>query len=378
MIVIFIALALNFNLFSNSEKTKTIILPPSKEEVLIVNKPQAINTTRNYTVIIDNNLSQELKKLLQEAETFSRYNKSSEALALYEKVIEKSQNSKDIKILKLFAEACFKKAHTHYAYPNFDISAAIESYELISNKFINSHDKALLLLYMEAKIQQAPFISKNEILLAYDELIDKFTNDKEQRFDKEIEELLFAKSFALMGVDDEEAIEVLDSIIAKYKDKSKLPNTVKYSILNNIELSIITANDTEKYVDLAEQYMSDSPDTQPLLDMLNIIKNAQNLEQDEALEKWNKEHQDYDFPNWDFSELRKWVNNMEIPDAQARIRKYLDIFEKQKYLTSYQVQTTEPIKERRKKTDESDSHFDDSLNIELENSYSNPYSVDAY
>jgi len=89
-----------------------------------------------------------------------------------------------------------------------------------------------------------------------------------------------------MGVNDEEAIEVLDSLIAKYKDKKNLPLTVKYSILNNIELSIITSNDTERYVDLANKYMGDEPDTKPLLGMLSIIKNSQELEQSEALEAW--------------------------------------------------------------------------------------------
>jgi len=73
--------------------------------------------------------------------------------------------------------------------------------------------------------------------------------------------------------------------------------------------------------------------------MLSIIKNSQELEQSEALESWNKEHADYDFPNWDFSELRKWVNNMEIPESQKRIRHYLDVFEKQKYKNLYQAPT---------------------------------------
>jgi len=336
VIVILIALALNFNLFSDSITVqnpiedsieKVQIEHHTEKKLLIVDSPSKI--------VAESNLSKELQELLNKAQKLFRKSKDAEALLLYEEVIEKSKDSKEIKILKLFAEACFKKATVHYIYPTYDTDSAIESYQLIIDKFKNKYNKELLITYMKAKIQQAQFTSKEEIIISYDELIEKFQNDKEKRFKKEIEEMLYAKSFALMGVNDEEAIEVLDNIIAKYDDKSNLPDTVKFSILNNIELSIITSNDTEKYVDLANKYMADSPDTKPLLDMLDIIKNAQELDQSEALEQWGEEHNKYNFPDWDFSELRKWVNKMETPESQKRIRQYLDMFEKQKYKNLY-------------------------------------------
>ena len=345
VLVMLIALALNFDLFSDSitlpkpiEKSieKIQIVHHTNKKLLIVDSPNKI--------VAESNLSKELQELLNIAQKLFRKNKDAEALLLYEEVIAKSKDSKEIKILKLFAEACFKKAMVHYIYPSYDTDSAIESYELIIDKFKDKYNKELLITYMKAKIQQSQFSPKEEIIITYDELIEKFQNDKEERFTKEIEEMLYAKSFALMGVNDEEAIEVLDNIIAKYDDKSNLPDTVKFSILNNIELSIITSNDTEKYVDLANQYMADSPDTKPLLDMLSIIKNAQDLEQSEALEQWNEEHNAYNFPDWDFSELRKWVNKMETPKSQKRIRQYLDLFEKQKYKNPYQTQAaTVPV-----------------------------------
>ena len=335
--VTLIALALNFDLFSNSTIVKKPIVPSvEKVEVVSKEKNKPIIVTLPQTITLESNLSKELQALLHKAQKLFQKSKDSEALLVYEKVIQMSRNSKEIKVLKLFAEACLKKANVHYIYPNYDINAAIESYELIINDFKNKYNKELLLTYMGAKLQQSKFISKDELLVTYDELIEKFQNDQEKRFEKEIEELLYAKSFALMGIDDDEAIEVLDSIIAKYKDKKNLPDTVKFSILNNIELSIITANDTEKYVDLANQYMADSPDTKPLLEMLSIIKNAQDLDQTEELKQWNEEHNSYNFPDWDFSELRKWVNKMETPESQKRIREYLNIFEQQKYRKVYQ------------------------------------------
>jgi len=334
-IVIISSLVLNFDLFSDSITTpKTVEKSISNIDVKTPIK-KTIISENNLTVTQEDNLSKELQALLNQADTLFRKNKDAEALLLYEAIIEKSKNSTEINILTLFAQACFQKATLHSIYPSYDTDSAIESYELIIDKFKDNDNKELLLIYMKAKIQQAQFRSKEEIIISYDELIEKFQNDKEKRFTKEIEEILYAKSFALMGVNDDEAIEVLDNIIAKYEDKSNLPDTVRFSILNNIELSIITANDSEKYVDLANQYMADSPDTKPLLDMLDIIKNAQELDQSEALEQWNAKYNTYNFPDWDFSELRKWVNKMETPESQKRIRQYLDIFEKQKYQDIY-------------------------------------------
>ena len=335
-IVTLIALALNFNLFSNSETLqKPIEKSIEKIKDIPKNTKKIITNNTQKNILTDNNLSKELKELIHRAQKLFQAHKDSEALLLYEEVIKKSKDSNEVKILKLFAQACFEKAAIHYVYPNNDIEAAIESYELMIKKFKIKYNKDLLLIYMRARLGQARFTSKDELLVAYDEVIEKFQKDKEKRFEKEIEELLYAKSFALMGVNDEEAIAVLDSLIAKYSDKSNLPDTVKFSILNNIELSIITSNDPDKYIDLANKYMADSPDTKPLLEMLSIVKNSQDLEQDEALEAWNKEHGDYLFPDWDFSELRKWVNKMETPQSQKRVRKYLDFFEKQKYKKIY-------------------------------------------
>jgi len=361
-IVMLIALALNFNLFSDAPPVhKSIEKSAKKEPVSTTKKEIVISDDYSNTPLIENNLTKELQALLKKANRLYRKNRESEALSLYDKVIAKSKNSTDVKVLKLFAQACFTKATIYAVYPSYDMDTAKENYELVINNFKDKYNKELLLIYMQAKLQHAQMTSKEQILIAYDELIEKFQKDKEQRFEKEIEELLFNKSFALMGVDDEEAIEVLDSLIAKYKDQKNLPDTVKYSILNNIELSIITSNDTERYVDLANKYMADEPDTKPLLDMLSIIKNAQELEQSEALEAWNKEHSDYAFPDWDFSELRKWVNDMETPESQERVRHYLDIFEKQKYKNLYQsAGATVPV----------DPTYSDEA---TQNTYPNPY-----
>lgn len=395
-IVMTLAVVLNFDALTQAEKIEQPIAKHVKKQQVETVEQKATPTPRiEEEIIVDDTLAKKLQKLLDKAQILFNKNKDDEALSLYEEVIETAKNSSDIKILKLFAKACFGKATIHYIYPNYDAQSALESYELISKKFENHTNKELLLLYIEAKIKQNPFLSKEEIVTNYDELIEKFTNDKERRFKKEVEELLFAKSFALMGVDNEEAIEVLDSIIASYNDKSVLPDTVRFSILNNIELSIITDNNSDKYVDLAKQYMSDSPDTQPLLGMLNIIKDAKELDQAEALETWREKYPNYAFKDWDFSELRKWVNKMKIPEAKMRITTYLDAFEKQKYNNAFQPSVSinpkdlayadsttqnqqeeafDEVEEGEEVVYEPDPYQSELLAVESEITYPNPYS----
>lgn len=378
VIVILLAISLNFDFFADPISPKKTVQTIHPKKVLVdtveetVQTPSIVEETKFKAT-----LAQELERLLSKAKKLFQKNKDTEALVLYEEIIERSIHSHEVKILKIFAEASFDKATVHYIYPNNDINSAIETYELMIKRLHTSDNKELLITYMKAKIQQAQFSSKDELLTVYDELIKKFSKDAEQRFEKEIEELLISKSFALMGVNDEEAIEVLDSLIAKYDDKTKLSQSVRYSILNNIELSIITSNEPDKYVDLANQYMSDSPDTKPLLDMLSIVKNAQDLEQTEALAQWNSEHADYNFPDWDFSELRKWVQKMEIPEVQTRINAYLDIFEKQKYKSYYQVPSTKPTQPT-VDNEEGSLLYTTDENAETPNYEADPYLNDIY
>ncbi len=404
-LVIIAALILNIEFLSTqpiiSTTNQNSTLEKLTQKSSIVEKKQSI-PSKEVEGSLDDNLSKEIELLLKNAEKFFRNNQDDEALLLYDKIISKAIKSKDLKVLKLFAQACFEKATLHSIYPNHDFDLAIESYELIVDKLEHSRDKELLLLYMQAKLKQAQLSSKEDLLIAYDELIEKFESDKKNDFNKEIDELLFAKSFALMGIDDEEAIEVLDTIIAKYSDKNNLPDTVKYSILNNIELSIITANETEKYVDLAKKYMANSPDTKPLLGMLEIIKNAQELDQSEALKAWQETHGEYHFPDWDFSELRKWANTLEGSESQKRVLQYLDLFEKQKYKNIYIPEATvaidpiysdeatqnsasleekkdsqpieEMIEEQNSPIYEPDPYQNDLMGTEAEITYPNPYS----
>jgi len=359
IIVILLAIGLNVDIFSSSKEVAiqktpiTVEIPlnniekefnKNSKHISVINKNNSINS--------ENNLTLEVEKLLRKAHLLFRDSKDSEALELYKKIIQKTKNSKNLKILEQFTEACMQMAFLYQIYPNSDKEMAIETYTMVINKFQESKNSKLLEYYITATVQQAYLFEKEERTYIYDELIKKFENHHDKKLQKRVEELLINKSFELMGKEDEEAMEILDKLINKYEKREgteKLPEAIEFAILNNLELSIITSNDDEKYVDLANKYLSDSPDTKPLLEMLDIIKNAQYLEQDDALERWKDENEKYYFDDWSFEEMRRWMNRMEDKGTKDRVKKYIDAFENYKYNRDGKENTVEMVNISHKK-----------------------------
>ena len=60
--------------------------------------------------------------------------------------------------------------------------------------------------------------------------------------------------------------------------------------------------------------------------MLNILREAQVGNQDNALRVWQEENRNYQFSNWSFDELQKWNQQMEEGEAKTRIKNYLNEF----------------------------------------------------
>ena len=346
IVVLLVAIGLNFDdLFSNNhqpiKKMPVVEVPvevitPSIEELSPI-KIETVKIESNRSIIIskpsESNLTQEVQALIKKANQLFQNSKDDEAMALYYEVIKKTEKSQDPILLKQFVEAYLQIAFLYQIYPNSDQDASIEAYDMIINRFKESNNTELLGAYIHAKIQQAYLLTNEERLDTYDELIKKFEHHKSRALQEKVEELLISKSFDLMGKDDEEAMQILDTLIDKYKNQkdTPLPEQIEMAILNNLELAIITNNDDDKYRDLAKEYLSESSDTKPLLDMLNIIKNAQDLNQDEALAQWKKDYKTYRFKDWSFQELRRWIQKMEDKETQQRVTRYIDVFENHKY-----------------------------------------------
>lgn len=338
-IVSLVALWLNVDFSDDTSPTivQNTVEKPIVPEPTVQNRPVAVTTTsKSVLVTDDDNLSKEIQALFKQATLLFQKNLDEEALKIYNQIIQKIGNRSEIEDLKNFAQAYFQIGLIHQIYPNNDKDLAIEAYDMVIKRFEKSDDEVLLRLYIQAKLKQAYLFDDDERVEIYDELIKRFENYKGNKFQTEVEELLYTQSYALMGKDDDEAMRILDTIINKYDNGSNtpLPSSVKTSILNSIELAIITNNDDSKYRELADQYLSDSSDTKPLLSMLDIIRNAQDLEQDEALSNWKEEYANYRFPDWSFQELRNWMLKIEDKATQDRIKKYLDAFENHKYNTT--------------------------------------------
>jgi tetratricopeptide (TPR) repeat protein len=341
----------------------------SKEVVILDVEPKKIAITSNSykkIKVVSINLYDEMKALFQKANTFSIEEKHVAAREIYDIIIDKLKNQKETKLLKLYYNAQILKSHQlnddeaievyNEIIENFSKSDDIELLKRFANaqfyksyllneedticvydeviaKFKDSNHSELLKEYSSAQFSKAYLLSRyfkeiGEAIDVYDEIIDKFESYKGDEFKQDLTNAMFAKSFLLMSEDCEKSMEVLDELIAKCAiEKTKVvTQTFEYSVVNNIELALITSNDDSSYRELADEYLSDLKDTKPQLDMLEILKNAQDLNQDELMNRWKEEYKDYHFENWSFEELRTWNNKMEDGEKKNRIKVYLDEF----------------------------------------------------
>jgi len=254
------------------------------------------------------------------------------ALNIYDEVIRKFSKSSNIILLKIYTQAQFNKSYLTTGNDSLDI------FNQIIKDLKNQTDKELLLQRHKAQQNKAYLLEqylnqKEEAIEVYDDIIEEFSSYEGEEYQEIVENALLQKSFLLMDYDDEEAIEIYDKIIKRYETAMKnnnslspVPLKMEYSIINNIELSLITNNDDSSYRELAEKYLSNIKDTKPQLEMLEILKNAQVSNQDEALNTWQEENKEYSFKNWSFEGLEHWNEHMEEGEQKSRIKHYLNEF----------------------------------------------------
>lgn len=286
---------------------------------------------RDYNDIIEkfkNSDVVSLLKLYYNAQTLKAYLLDrDEAIEVYDEIINKFKNSDSVELLKKFILAEYSKTYLSNTNETIDI------YDEIINKFKNSKDKTLLkelatVEFSKARLLNDYLQNPSEAIDIYDDMINQFGVYEENEFKQIVADALFAKSYLLMRDNGEESMEILDELIDRYKNSTDkgLAKNFEYSVINNIELALVTNNDDSDYRDLADKYLSDIADTKPQIEMLEILKNAQEENEDEALKKWETEYKDYQFENWSFEELQRWNNNMEDGEEKKRIKNYLNQF----------------------------------------------------
>ena len=286
---------------------------------------------KDYNTVIEkfkNSDDISLLKLYYNAQILKAYLlDKDEAIDVYDEIIKKFGKSDNIELLKKFVSAEYSKTYLS------NVDETIDIYDEIINKFKNSTNKELLKELATAEFSKARLLNEylqnpSDSIDIYDDIINKFEGCEGNEFKQIVADALFAKSYLLMKDNGEESMEILDELIDRYKNSTDkgLAKNFEYSVINNIELALITNNDDSDYRELADKYLSDKADTKPQLDMYNILKNAQEENQDEAIKEWEKKYKDYRFENWSFEELQRWNRDMEDSEAKKRIKRYLDGF----------------------------------------------------
>lgn len=296
----------------------------------------------NIKLSNQDNKYKEVNALFKKAkDLFSKSSKDAEALELYSEIIDKIGDSSDVKLLKLLAKAYFGKATLHGMYPNNDKESAMEAYNVIIEKFENSNNPELLELYIDARLGLSYQLSNEDQLEIYEELSQKFAKHESKIIQDKLDNILNQQGNILMRENNEEALQIFDKLLDKHiqSGASKLPTAMEYAIINNIELAMTTNNDDEKYHELAKKYLIDSPDSKPLIAMLDILKESQYMSQDDALQSWIEENKDYNLGGWSFLEVKRWVKGMEDEEVKARVSSYIKQFENHRY-SSYGNYTT--------------------------------------
>jgi len=286
---------------------------------------------KDYNIIIEkfkNSDNISILKLYYNAQSLKAYLlDKDEALEVYNEITEKFGKSENIELLKKYISAQYSKTYL------LNEKDTLEIYDEIIKRFKTIKNKELLkelanTEFSKARLLNDSFQNTTEAIEVYDDIINQFESYEDNEFKQVVADALFAKSYLLMNEDGEESMEILDELIDRYKGSKdrELARNFEYSVINNIELALITNNDDTDYRELANKYLSNIPDTKPQLEMLEILKNAQYTDQNEALENWKEEYKDYQFENWSFEELKRWNSNMENGEDKDRIKAYLDEF----------------------------------------------------
>ena len=264
-----------------------------------------------------------------------------EAVEVFNEVINRFKDSSNPKILKLYSEAQLKKVYC--TNDETDNEEALGIYNEIIEKFQETNNRELLKELATTQFRKAMLLqnssNNNEAAIkVYSDIIQKLQEENHPEFSNELCQAMSTKSYLLsIGVNTEEAMHVYNDIIEKFKnsDNQILNTDVSWAIINNIELSLINNMDDFDYRDLADQYVTDQEDTQPILDMLSILRDAQNSNQESAVNDWKNQYDNYQFSNWSFAQLENWSNTISDPTVQNRINNYLNEFEQHNPKQSY-------------------------------------------
>lgn len=303
------------------------------------NKEEAIQTYENLIEKLKPFDNIEIIDLTTQAQLYqASMLQTDQSMQIYDEIIERFQNSNDPKLMKQYTLAQFAKSYL------LNSDEAITLYDEMIQKLSRFDNQELGQQLYQAQVNKAYLLEhslndKEAAMEVYDQIIEQFSRYGGDENQERIESAMFSKSFLLMNQQNgEQAMEIFDDLIAKYQEANdgEFPKNFEYAIINNIELALISGNDDSNYHELAEAYLQNSTEANPQIEMLNILKNAQEVNQDEAIAQWQEKYKDYYFQNWSFDQLDDWNKRMEESGGKERVRKYLDAFENHNNTVVYQ------------------------------------------
>ncbi len=255
-----------------------------------------------------------------------------EAILAYDRVVDKFKDSQDIELLKLYFKAQKYKlqlidnpkdkmdiyqdisdrfedstdtelvemyifAQKSMAQNMKSLKGMVDIYNSIIEKTKYSDSKKLLKEQIEAQESKIDIFSiqnrTEDIIDAYDEIINSFKDD--DRFYSDVSSAMLMKSYYITSIDKTQALDILDELIDREMEESNQETSInfEYSVINALELAIITDIDESRYEDILKENFQDRADIMAEYDMLKILQNAQYSNQDMALKDWENRYGDY-------------------------------------------------------------------------------------
>jgi hypothetical protein len=148
---------------------------------------------------------------------------------------------------------------------------------------------------------------------------------------------MLAKSYLIAQTDENQAIDVLNNLLDREESKNNISSqSYEYSAINAMELAVILDIDDSRYEEIINENFTSNEATMAEYEMLKILGNAQYSNQDTQIDEWALRHQGYNFDDWDFSNLDRWVKSIDDENVKNRVQNYLEYFKnfKPKYTNS--------------------------------------------
>ena len=282
----------------------------------------------------------EAKELLKniEKEALNFYQEKLKEFRIEDKLDESQKNNQKL-ILEKVNEILEKKEKNEYTFDDWYS-------KFLNLKNDNKHTKRAL-YFLEKALEKATTneekakvifdkalfygnnISKEESIIIYDELIEKFNTSSEQKVLELISSSLYNKGIEYGSLKEyKKSLIAYNELIEKFKSSQNkyILSTVLTGLINKLEINLFqNIENDKKDMDLFSKLIINDNSKLQQIEMLNIIKKGINQDVDDEIEIWKLKY-DKVLEGCSFDELKIWAETLE-DESKNSVLRYLDIFE---------------------------------------------------